>query len=216
MTLGYLTPAQVAEYLAVTQQTVRNLISDKKLRALRVGRVWRIRRDALEEFERRRDGRVQRRRAVAMEEADHRPGPEVTCKHCGVTVERQELGAGKVQRFCTNRCAGLAAQAAGTFRGENNPRFAGWKSRDKVAYRKRFQARYPEKASAHRAVAYALQRGTLVRGPCEACGAELAQAHHDDYSRKLDVRWLCRPCHRAWHQANDRPMGSAGVRRAVP
>lgn len=141
---------------------------------------------------------------------------EVTCKHCGVTVERQELGAGKVQRFCTNRCAGLAAQAAGTFRGENNPRFAGWKSRDKVAYRKRFQARYPEKASAHRAVAYALQRGTLVRGPCEACGAELAQAHHDDYSRKLDVRWLCRPCHRTWHQANDRPMGSAGVRRAVP
>jgi len=33
----------------------------------------------------------------------------------------------------------------------------------------------------------------------EVCGAENAQAHHDDYSRPLDVRWLCDTHHRQHH-----------------
>jgi hypothetical protein len=32
---------------------------------------------------------------------------------------------------------------------------------------------------------------------CSACGVECKpQGHHPDYSKPLEVVWLCRPCHR--------------------
>ncbi len=46
----------------------------------------------------------------------------------------------------------------------------------------------------------AIRRGNLVKEPC-ACGNPDTQAHHEDYSRPLDVEWLCRDCHDARHTA---------------
>ena len=48
-------------------------------------------------------------------------------------------------------------------------------------------------------VRHAIERGELTPQPCENCG-EKAEAHHDDYSKPLDVRWLCRPCHAIEHR----------------
>lgn len=63
-------------------------------------------------------------------------------------------------------------------------------------------ARNPEKFHARAAVYRALERGELVKQPCEVCGTELAvQAHHDDYARPLEVRWLCRRHHIDLHMA---------------
>ena len=46
----------------------------------------------------------------------------------------------------------------------------------------------------------AIRDGRLVRQPCEVCGTtENVQAHHDDYSKPLDVRWLCFVHHRQVH-----------------
>lgn len=45
----------------------------------------------------------------------------------------------------------------------------------------------------------ALLRGDLVKGVCEVCSATRVDAHHDDYSRPLDVRWLCRAHHMEVH-----------------
>lgn len=36
--------------------------------------------------------------------------------------------------------------------------------------------------------------------PCEGCGAGEAVRHHDDYSKPLEVRWLCRTCHGIEHR----------------
>ena len=46
-----------------------------------------------------------------------------------------------------------------------------------------------------------IYRGVLVRGSCEVCGASDAHAHHTDYSKPLDVRWLCSIHHAEEHRA---------------
>jgi ribosomal protein S27AE len=42
--------------------------------------------------------------------------------------------------------------------------------------------------------------GKLVRQPCEVCGSPKTHAHHDDYARPLEVRWLCALHHVKWHK----------------
>lgn len=46
-------------------------------------------------------------------------------------------------------------------------------------------------------VKYALRTGKLIRpSQCEECSKECKpQAHHDDYNKPLEVRWLCQECH---------------------
>jgi excisionase family DNA binding protein len=46
----YFTPKEVAARLQVTEKTLRTWISQKKLRAVRVGRFWRISESALRSF----------------------------------------------------------------------------------------------------------------------------------------------------------------------
>ena len=50
----------------------------------------------------------------------------------------------------------------------------------------------------------AIMEGVLIRQPCEVCNTEIdVQAHHDDYYKPLEVRWLCRKHHRE-HHLNER------------
>lgn len=56
------------------------------------------------------------------------------------------------------------------------------------------------KTRAHGLVKKALASGELIRQPCERCGAtEWVEAHHEDYSKPLDVVWLCSSCHKQRH-----------------
>ena len=54
-------------------------------------------------------------------------------------------------------------------------------------------------ARAWRLVMVAIKKGLINPQPCEVCGEEKSQAHHDDYSKPLEVRWLCNKHHRQWH-----------------
>ena len=58
------------------------------------------------------------------------------------------------------------------------------------------------RAMAGNMVSVARFRGTLTQGPCEICGDLETVAHHDDYSKPLTVRWLCRKHHQEWHREN--------------
>jgi hypothetical protein len=65
----------------------------------------------------------------------------------------------------------------------------------------RWGERYPERIAAHKAVQQAVKAGTLERSPCASCGSTKAvHAHHEDYTRPLDVTWLCHPCHIEHHR----------------
>src|SRR5581483_2908660 len=74
------------------------------------------------------------------------------------------------------------------------------KGRERLAASGRLQKRrYPERYAAYRAVRKAVKTGLLIRRPCEVCGCEKVQAHHDDYSKPLEVRWLCHKHHHEHH-----------------
>lgn len=62
---------------------------------------------------------------------------------------------------------------------------------------KKNRIRFPDKNKARQKVCYAKRRGKLVEQPCEICGALKVMAHHEDYSKPLDVIWLC-PKHHKW------------------
>lgn len=70
--------------------------------------------------------------------------------------------------------------------------------------------RRSEKRALH-LVEKAIQKGILHRpSVCEVCDKNCApangrpqiEAHHDDYSKPLTVRWLCRKCHFQWHKTH--------------
>lgn len=68
---------------------------------------------------------------------------------------------------------------------------------DLQANMRKHRARNPLKYKARMAVNNAIRDGRLVRGPCRHCGTtKRIQAHHDDYSKPLDVKWECFKCHR--------------------
>lgn len=98
---------------------------------------------------------------------------------------------------CKARVRALAWYRANAGRDEVRGRYAEnarkWRAlnRDKA---RAMRPGHPMQKSAWNAVAYALKVGRIVRQPCEMCGSEDVHAHHEDYSKPLNVRWLC-PLH---------------------
>lgn len=82
-------------------------------------------------------------------------------------------------------------------------------SEEKRARRRAALRRYMERANkdgktrARSAVAWAVRNCKLVRLPCERCGKQKSEAHHPDYSKPLEVIWLCRQCHAKEHRKKD-------------
>lgn len=56
------------------------------------------------------------------------------------------------------------------------------------------------KKSARKYTESCINIGMLIKQPCEVCKTEEnVEAHHDDYFKPFDVRWLCRAHHLAHH-----------------
>lgn len=68
-----------------------------------------------------------------------------------------------------------------------------------AAAAKAWSHRNPETRAIYTKVYRAVKSGKLLKQPCEVCGADRVEAHHDDYSRPLDVRWLCKRHHEDLH-----------------
>jgi hypothetical protein len=62
----------------------------------------------------------------------------------------------------------------------------------------KYRLEFPERKNAQSKVYRAVKFGKLIKQPCFICGED-SEAHHPDYSRPLDVVWLCSSHHRQAH-----------------
>lgn len=86
-----------------------------------------------------------------------------------------------------------------------------------VSRQRRDQIANPEKHRARAAVHDAVKSGRLTRDVCSMCGTgEGVEAHHDDYSQPLAVKWLCVSCHNRHHVEQRQALNAARYPVRVP
>jgi ribosomal protein S27AE len=143
----------------------------------------------------------------------HEPLPRITvtskrCPNCETVLPASEFASNKATRdglhaYCLacnrERQADERARRGEGYR-EMRRRYRATPE-GRAAYL-RYRYAHPTKHAAHKAVQLAVKEGRLVRpDTCSQCGdGGLIDSHHDDYAQQLDVRWLCRWCHQAWHR----------------
>jgi len=118
------------------------------------------------------------------------------CEICGkeFTTMPSEIRKGW-GRFCDRKCLGQHNKVA--FIGPANSQWnGGYKVRIKT-----YKCKTPERRKIARSVSIAVLKGILVKKPCCVCGTlDMICAHHEDYSKPLDVVWICSKHHAELHQ----------------
>lgn len=120
------------------------------------------------------------------------------CKPCvrRYALEHRRRNLERVQRYDRLRGRGEKRKAAVAERAKRNREYSRAKCRESAQ-------RYPDKLRARALVGNAVRDGRLKRCACERCGDERVQAHHDDYTKPLDVRWLCSKHHGEEHRRHE-------------
>jgi len=113
---------------------------------------------------------------------------ELICKTCGNPFIAYKS---KHRKFCSKKCVDVS--------GEKHGLYVHGLRKDKSAWQKLQWLRYPEKMRARQKLHTEIRSGRMKRLPCIKCGAIKSQAHHEDYSKPLEVIWLCQKCHNVEH-----------------
>lgn len=107
----------------------------------------------------------------------------------------------KITREELSRLGGIAKHKKHDQKGANNPNWKGGIAIKHYKYKKLDKKRHPQHIRARELVGRAIKSGKLVRLPCEVCFDYPSQAHHEDYSKPLEVVWLCGKRHRERHKS---------------
>lgn len=96
----------------------------------------------------------------------------LNCSRCKGFIEAELIGNGGYCRACRNE------------------------------YMRRYKLKNPQilKEKVRSKANTALQKGVLIKKPCEKCGNEKSEMHHPDYDKPLEVTWLCRKHHLEVHK----------------
>ena len=138
--------------------------------------------------------RVEQKRLKERLERGQRPlgeGRSTLCYDCKKPKENPKHG------WC-NECHNKHQRAARE-RKKQDPEFAP-KERKKVNDRIKNDPVFKHKIKMRWVTNICIKQGVLIRQPCEVCGNEKVDAHHDDYMQPLNVRWLCRKHHNEHHR----------------
>ena len=93
---------------------------------------------------------------------------------------------------------------------------AGRLKQDRERYRKNkskriksiraYNAKFPEKTKARDMLRNAVATNKIIKEPCEICKtSENVHGHHEDYSKPLEVIWLCYTHHAEVHRQYNKP-----------
>lgn len=86
---------------------------------------------------------------------------------------------------------------------EANQRYVEQNKAKVLSWKSAWGKRNRKKGAAKRRIGAAIQRGDLVRQPCEMCpktNTNRIQGHHHNYQKPLEVNWLCQKHHRFIHR----------------
>lgn len=128
------------------------------------------------------------------------------CRHCGEPFPPKswQLAKGDYECPSCKRSRQNAGNAKRDLSAYAKARYTRPDVKDAYRqYHERKRATDPEYAvrrAARRKVATEIEAGRMAREACQVCSTEDADAHHDDYSRPLDVIWLCRAHHMERHR----------------
>lgn len=128
-----------------------------------------------------------------------------TCASCWETLPIQEfnLSYGRSsghQSYC-RRCSREKTRQSQR-RLREDPEYSKAEV-DRAMLRYRTHGDFRGRRLARAQAGHALERGEIQWSPC-GCGCLDSEMHHEDYSKPLEVRWLCRPCHMLEHHGPDR------------
>jgi len=85
------------------------------------------------------------------------------------------------------------------FRKYNKEYNKQWRLENGYGAEKRWKKRNPEKDRIHRRVERLVKTGRIKKKSCEVCGDKNSVGHHPDYSKPLEVVWLCKIDHYKAH-----------------
>lgn len=132
-----------------------------------------------------------------------------TCSRCSQDLPLTEFYRHpKILKGTINRCKSCTCRAVQANYRKNKAYYYAYEQERfhkparkiwRMANQKRIRNADPEKYRARNAVSNALRDGRLHKLPCKNCGSTKSQAHHTDYTKPLEVEWLCFPCHRKQH-----------------
>ena len=119
-----------------------------------------------------------------------------TCRSCGETRAADDFYSGRATcKECVRASVRRHRRASESVRVYDRSRG----SRAPLVATQKYRADYPDAYRAHTAVGNAVRDGRLAKEPCLFCGDTKVHGHHRDYSRPLDVIWLCAKCHHRLH-----------------
>jgi hypothetical protein len=95
-----------------------------------------------------------------------------------------------------------------------------YNSRPEVKERKRLwrlnnKYKLRERAIIRRKVRTAIESKRIIKLPCSICGNPLSEAHHEDYSKPLEITWLCRHHHSMRDKEIKRSQADDAMRTAA-
>ena len=158
------------------------------------------------------------RRALKRAEEGKEPygtGRSLYCYDCGSLKEKREYGycnscrrkkdnVNRIEKGITKKHQDGLCPKCGEARPNknwayclpcNNAQSAKWKRENEVLTE---EGKFRKKV--RMLTRYAVRSGKLYEQPCEVCGENKVEAHHDDYNKPLEVRWLCRKHHDEHHK----------------